>query len=109
MQDGAGAHTAHNTRNFLNSHFPRRWIGKYGPIAWAANSPDLNVCDFFAWGYGKNRVYADTIDNVAHLRQSITQEFQAITPEMCRRAVRNAFERFEICYEIDGGHVENYM
>ncbi|XP_067203031.1 uncharacterized protein [Linepithema humile] len=30
-----------------------RWIGRGGPIVWPARSPDLNVLDYFVWGYIK--------------------------------------------------------
>ncbi|CAH1378390.1 unnamed protein product, partial [Tenebrio molitor] len=38
-------------RNWLNENFSGRWIGRNGPVAWPARSPDLNLCDFFLSGY----------------------------------------------------------
>ena len=45
---------------FLNEHLPKR-IGCAGQneqvfCKWPPRSPDLTVCDFFLWGYVKDRV-----------------------------------------------------
>jgi hypothetical protein len=39
-----------------------RWVGRVGKddfalFAWPPRSPDLTPCDFFLWGYVKDRVY----------------------------------------------------
>ncbi|GBO16076.1 hypothetical protein AVEN_938-1 [Araneus ventricosus] len=44
-----------------HSVFPRRWIGKGGPIQWPPKSPDIAPPDFFLWGYMKNIVYQSPI------------------------------------------------
>jgi len=49
-------------RTFLNQHLPNRWIGRAGQndqvlCKWPPRSPDLNVCDFFLWGYVNGRVH----------------------------------------------------
>ncbi|RZC38569.1 DDE 3 domain containing protein, partial [Asbolus verrucosus] len=38
FHDGAPCHNAHVVRNWLNTNFPQRWIGTYGPVAWPARS-----------------------------------------------------------------------
>lgn len=58
MHDGAPAHYAIDVQNWLNRFFPGRWIGRGGPIFWPPRSPDMNILDFFVWGYIKERVYA---------------------------------------------------
>ena len=47
MSDGAPAHFERNVRQWMDRHFNNRWIGRGGPIAWPARSPDLTPCDFF--------------------------------------------------------------
>ncbi|XP_070529962.1 uncharacterized protein [Cardiocondyla obscurior] len=56
QHDGAPPHYSRRARMVLDRHFPDRWIGRNGPISWPARSPDLNVLDYFVWGYIKNRV-----------------------------------------------------
>lgn len=49
QQDGAPPHQVRQARDFLNEHFPNRWIGTGGPIRWTLRSLDLTKCDFFLW------------------------------------------------------------
>ena len=44
-------------RQFLNQHFANKWIGRGGPIAWPARSPDLNPLDFHLSGHLKCLLY----------------------------------------------------
>lgn len=57
QQDGAPPHYSLMARNWLNKHLPDRWIGRRGPLEWAARSPDLTPLDFYLWGYVKQKVY----------------------------------------------------
>lgn len=47
QHDGAPAHCTSDVRDFLNERFPNRWIGRGGPVAWPARSPDPTKMDFF--------------------------------------------------------------
>jgi len=47
QQDGTPAHNAIVVRQYLNEHFPNRWIGTHGVIQWPARFPDLTRLDFF--------------------------------------------------------------
>lgn len=57
LHDGAPAHYPRAVRNFLNAHYPNRWIGRGSDFPWPPRSPDLNPLDFFLWGYMKELVY----------------------------------------------------
>ncbi|GBO40138.1 hypothetical protein AVEN_216218-1 [Araneus ventricosus] len=62
QQDGAPPHWSTEVRTFLNQHLPKLWIGRSGDAddvfcSWPPRSPDLIQCDFFLWGYVKDRVY----------------------------------------------------
>ncbi|KAJ4432790.1 hypothetical protein ANN_21429 [Periplaneta americana] len=48
----------------LNEQFSGHWIGRRGPVEWPARSPDLTPLDFFFWGYIKNLIYEDKIENM---------------------------------------------
>ena len=43
-------------RDHLTATFGARWIGRGGPTAWPARSPDLPRF-IFLWGYMKSVVY----------------------------------------------------
>ncbi|GBN05744.1 hypothetical protein AVEN_46340-1 [Araneus ventricosus] len=47
---------------------PHRWIGRAGLddvplLPWPPRSPDLTLCDFFLWGYVKDKVYVPNANN----------------------------------------------
>jgi len=44
--DGCPAHYGRAPRQWLNVHFPGKWIGRVGPVAWPPRSPDLTPLDF---------------------------------------------------------------
>ena len=50
QQDGATAHTARISMDFLREVFPRRLISLRGDVNWPALSPDLATCDYLLWG-----------------------------------------------------------
>ena len=58
-QDGAPAHRLLQVRDRLNEVFGNdRVIGLGHNVEWPARSPDLTPCDFFMWGYLKDKVYS---------------------------------------------------
>ena len=60
MQDGARPHRTKPVFGFLKSNFGNRIIALDAGdecITWPPYSPDLNSCDFFLWGYIKDKLY----------------------------------------------------
>jgi len=55
------------TRQYLNDHFPGKWIGRNGPVEWPPRSPDLNPIDFYLWGHVKSEVFSTPVTNVDEL------------------------------------------
>jgi hypothetical protein len=47
QQDGAPPRWARIVREFLEMHFPGRWVGRGRPIPWPPASPDIMPLDFF--------------------------------------------------------------
>ncbi|KYN29775.1 hypothetical protein ALC57_00780 [Trachymyrmex cornetzi] len=54
--DDCPAHYGRGSRQWLNIHFPRRCLGRAGPVVWIPRSPDLTPLDFFVWGMLKQKV-----------------------------------------------------
>ena len=50
QHDVAPAHFSRNVVQFLNERFGRQWIGRGGPVACPARTPDLNPLDYCFWG-----------------------------------------------------------
>ena len=111
QHDGAPSHYYAGARNVLDRQFPNRWIGRNGPVAWPARSPDMTPLDFFFWGAMKELVYATPVDSELDLVGRIVAAAGDITE------IRNVFgsvrqslqERFEKCVQANGGHFEHLL
>lgn len=111
MHDGAPAHFSRIARTFLNAHYPNRWIGRMGPIAWPARSPDLNPLDFFLWGYLKMQVYATPVSNIQVLRDRILEGCEQIRniPGIFENVRQSMRRRCMACIAAQGGHFEHLL
>lgn len=110
IQDGAPAHTARIVRRRLTEVFGERVIGLGHTIAWPARSPDLTPCDFFLWGYMKQKVFKTPPENLDDLRGRIEREFENLRrhPEIVRNAIRAMQAKATKCIDKNGHHVEGY-
>ena len=107
MQDGAPAHTALVTRDFLvNTFGADRLIGQHFDLQWPARSPDLNPVDFFLWGFMRDRVFANCVlHNRQHLNDAILGAFdwtRANRMDAVRNAADAFFPRLRECIANDG-------
>ena len=106
---GAGAHNARIVTNYLNEHFPERWMGRYGPIRWPARSPDLNPLDFFLWGYCKEEIYKTIPEDVEELNTRLHYAIWAIEEDVMEDVHRNLLKRMRACVRMNGGHFEHLL
>jgi hypothetical protein len=53
-------------------------------------SPDINPCDFFLWGFLKEKVFQRRPENVAQLGAHIMKLCRALSEGLCRTVVTNA-------------------
>jgi hypothetical protein len=104
MQDGAPAHYRTDVRAYLDAQFPGRWIGRKGPIARPARSPDLTPCDFFLWGHIKHQVFLTEPRDIDDLKDRITRACRAISPIMCENSRRAFYDRLGYCLVENGQH-----
>lgn len=107
QQDGAPPHTTREVRSLLNELFPNSWIGRYGPRAWPARSPDLTPPDFFLWGFVKDKVFETSVSNITQLKRRITTAIRSVTQEMLNNVWRNLENRFHAIIRESGGHIEH--
>ena len=98
FQDGAPAHRTRAVHDNLQTLFPRRVIGLRHPVDWPPRSADLTLCDFFLWGYLKDRVYKTVPPSIAALRQRIRNELNRLgRTRYVRRAVSAMVRRCQTC------------
>lgn len=108
QQDGAPPHFARDVRQWLDENLDGGWIGRRGSFCdWPPRSPDLTVCDFFLWGYLKDRIYASRCNNLMELEQRIRDEFVSLNLEFCERACRSVPQRLHDCIQAEGHQFEH--
>ncbi|KAK8402566.1 hypothetical protein O3P69_000747 [Scylla paramamosain] len=105
QQDGATAHTAQVAMVKLRQMFPARLVSRRGDVEWPPGSPDLSICDFFLWGYLKEKVFRGRPNNLEELKMRIREEIAVIPLEMCRRAAENFRHRLQLCIATEGHHL----
>jgi len=109
QQDGAPPHFALPVRAYLDSKLPNRWIGRAGPIAWPARSPDLTPCDYFLWGYIKDRVFRNLPEKMEDLKTKIREAVASITPATLEKVYENLENRLSFVIRQNGGHFEHLL
>jgi len=107
--DGAGPHNARIVINYLNEHFPQRWIGRYGPIRWPARSPDLNPLDFFFWEYCKELMYKTLPEDQEDLETKFRYVVWSIDEDMMENVKAYLLKRMTACVRMDGGHFKHLL
>lgn len=110
QHDGAPAHFANEVQNYLNVAYANQWIGRGGPVAWPARSPDLNPLDFYVWGQMKQLVYSTPVVDEMNLVARIVEAGAVIQESNRFEEVRQSLlRRFRICNGAGGGHFENLL
>lgn len=107
QQDGAPPHYARTVRAFLNQMFPRRWMGRGGPYAYPARSPDLTPLDFYLWGKIKDLAYQSRPTTIEDMKQRIFEICRNISVSELRRVQREFNKRVRKCIEAQGGIFEH--
>ena len=93
-----------------------RWhrrIGRTGPKdlalhSWPPRSPDMTPCDFFLWGYVKERVYVPPLPaNLDELTNRITAAVKSVTEVTLRRVWDEFSYRVDVVHAADEGYIEH--
>ncbi|GBN16325.1 hypothetical protein AVEN_182483-1, partial [Araneus ventricosus] len=92
--------------SFWIQHSPQRWIGRGAVMAWPPRSPDLTLLDFYLWGYVKQHVYSERINDINHLKQRITDVIHSLTPDVLTRVWEELDYRLDMCRATNGAHIE---
>ena len=80
-----------------------------GGIDWPLYSADIAVCEFFLWGYVKDKVYEERIRDLEHLKERITNIIRNIPDDIRQRAILNFETRLQHPVTIDGKHFESLI
>jgi hypothetical protein len=102
----APPHWAFITREFLDMHFPVRWVGHDGPIPWPPRSPDITPLDFLLWGYVKDIVYKTPVSSLDKLKLRIVAAIETVTPQMLENTWQEIEYHLDILRATKAAHVE---
>ena len=90
-----------------------RWIGRTGPKelalhSWPPRSPNMTTCDFFLWGYVKERVYVPPLPaDLDELTNRITAAVKSVTEDTLRRIWDEFSYRVDVVHAAGGEHIEH--
>ena len=105
QQDSAPSHQARETIEYLRSQN----IQFIPPSEWLPRSPDAAPCDFFLWGYLKNKVYKKKIKTVIGLKRAITTELRNIPQDMLDRVLESWPKRLKMIHDVGGHNIEHLL
>jgi hypothetical protein len=105
QQDGAPAHAARLTQEWIREHCPE-FISK---DEWPPNSPDLNPLDYHIWGamLEKYQAYTPKPTNKTELKAVLEVIWDNLPQESIDKAVLAFRKRLKACIKVDGGHFEH--
>jgi len=66
-------------------------------------------CDFFLWGYLKEKVFKHSPRSLEDVKERIQHEIDSIPPELTRRVMKNFRERLQQCVATDGRHTSDII
>jgi hypothetical protein len=73
-----------------------------------ALTPNLTPCDFFLWGYVKDRVYVPSLlGDLPELRLIIMDAVASIDVHMLERVWQELDYRIDVLRVTKGGHIEH--
>jgi hypothetical protein len=102
QQDDAPPYWHNGIRDWLNVTVHDRWIGHKEPndracFAWPPRSPNLTPCDFYLWGFIKDRMHVTPIPaDLPELRNRIEAAVATIT----QQTLINVWEELAICLDV---------
>jgi len=115
QQDGARPHTTPEVLEFLHSKFQHCIVSNHFPqqfqcgFSWPPCSPDLNPCDYFLWGYLKDKVFSSAPRTLPELKERIKESCAQVTRGMLTRVVQNFVLRLQAVWESQGAHIEHVI
>lgn len=87
----------------LRSHFrgDRIFLRNF-PNKWLPRSPDLNPCNFWFWGFLKDRAYEGSIRTLPEWKITIIRQVAAIPKLSLRSIVEQAITHLEYVIDTNG-------
>lgn len=106
QQDGARAHTANTTIQFLNENVPEL----ISPDFWPPNSPDLNPVDYFIWERLSQMVYSEQgFQTIDELKRVLVNSWENLSQIEIDNSMKEFRKRLKKVIRVNGGHFEHFF
>ena len=99
--------------SLLEEYFADNIISNRSENIWPPYNTDLNPCDYFLWGFLKDKVFSE---NNSNLTKDIVKEKikeycneNVITKVICENVIKNLIFRLKYCIIKNGKHFSNIM
>ena len=89
-----------------HAHFPECWMGRRGPHEWPPRSLDLTQCDFYLWGYTKEKVYKKKPRILEDLERRIREVLNDNPNDVLQKVVNSISGRLRKLVDTTGAYVE---
>ena len=109
QHDGAPPHFTCAVRCHLDQRFGQTWIGRGGPIAWPACSPDLTPLDYFLWGHMMSLVYEIPVDSEEDLLVRVMAATDVGLQGIGDILYENMIRMHRVCVELAGRHIKPFL
>ena len=110
QKDGAPHYCSDRSLEFLSRYFPgNRFISRRTDFPWPPYSPDLNPCDYFLWGYLKERIYDNNPQTLADLKDNVRRETRRMSADMIGRVIDNFNVRVAATIRQEGVWIEHII
>ena len=77
-------------------------------LAWPPRSPDATPCEFFLWGYVKDKVHVPPLPgSTPELKVRIRTAIETITADMLHTVSNELDYRVDVCRITKGAHIEH--
>ena len=80
-----------------------------GGKLWPPHSLDINPCDFFLWGFLKEKVFQRRPENSAQLRAHIVKLCRTLSEDLCRKVVTNVMVRLQEVVRQNGSYIKHVL
>lgn len=102
QQDGAPAHTASSTQQWLAANVPEFWPKEI----WPPSSPDCNPLDYFVWGVCERETNKQPHNTLDSLKAKINQVMGDLDRDILAKACSRFRPRIEAVVEAGGDFIE---